>query len=383
VWVGLAEDVVAAPAVPLRTAPPRPGVGVQTVAAQSAITAAVHALANAQRPVIIAGAGVARSRASEAIIALAQRLGAPILNDDRRSLAAISVSNRHPLVAGYYSASHPAVVAGDVLAFFGTRFVEFLVRDVPMLPPGKTVIHAHRDDAEISALYLADIALGGDEGDTTRAVLAGLSDDASSADPRPAWYEPQPPRPTPAGDGFTPSAAMAAVAEVLSDDTIVVNDAVTGASVVLDTLSLHAPDGYHASTGGSLGWGVGAALGVKLAQPDRPVVSIIGDGAFQLGIQALWTASHYTIPVVYLIINNQVFAAIGEALQRFQGRAVQAKRWPGTDISGVNLAAVAAAFGLDAHRVTDRESLQERLRAALDSNRPTVIEIMTSTPVWG
>ena len=87
---------------------------------------------------------------------------------------------------------------------------------------------------------------------------------------------------------------------------------------------------------------------------------MLGDGVFQFGIPALWTAGRRNIPVTYVVINNQRYAAVGAALQRYDGKAAQRREYPGTDIAGVNIAEVSTAFGVPGERVDSLRDSAER-----------------------
>ena len=107
-----------------------------------------------------------------------------------------------------------------------------------------------------------------------------------------------------------------------------VGDATTAGGVLQQRAHQHCSDDYFVSSSGSLGWGMGAALGVKLGLPQRRVAAVLGDGVFQFGIPALWTAGRRNIPVTYVVINNQRYAAVGAALQRYNGKAARRREYP-------------------------------------------------------
>ena len=137
------------------------------------------------------------------------------------------------------------------------------------------------------------------------------------------------------------------------------------------------------STSGSLGWGMGAALGIKMGMPTRPVAAVLGDGVFQFGMPALWTAARYNVPVTYIVMNNQSYAAVGAALRRFGGQAVARGRFPGVDIAGPRIADVSSAFGVPGQRVQSLAELRESLAATRGVDHPTLIEVMTDPSDFG
>jgi benzoylformate decarboxylase len=137
------------------------------------------------------------------------------------------------------------------------------------------------------------------------------------------------------------------------------------------------------SVSGSLGWGMGAALGVAMAEPAHRVVCLLGDGSFQFGLPALWTAARAGVPVTFVVLNNRTYSAVASALSRFDGAAAEQDRWPGTDITGLDIAAAARAFGVPARQVAGTDGLADALAGALTAPGPTVVEVLTgpATPV--
>lgn len=100
---------------------------------------------------------------------------------------------------------------------------------------------------------------------------------------------------------------MHEIASVLPRNTIIADDSVTSRDAIHDAINFNQPVSLFGERGGALGWGMGGALGIKLAHPDRPVVGVIGDGSSMMTVQALWTAANANIPVVYVICNNKAY----------------------------------------------------------------------------
>ncbi len=125
-----------------------------------------------------------------------------------------------------------------------------------------------------------------------------------------------------------------------------------------------------------MGYGLPAAIGAKLANPHRPVVSLSGDGGFMMTIQELETAVRYNIPVISVVFNNQMYGTI---------RMYQELRYPkrviGTDLSDISFASIARCFGADSMRVETGEQFSSAFTTALQNNKPTVIEVMTDPNV--
>lgn len=174
---------------------------------------------------------------------------------------------------------------------------------------------------------------------------------------------------------------MDALAEVVDAGTTVIEDATTSEAALLTGLPQFSPESMLTSVSGSLGWGMGAALGFQLAAPERTVIAVLGDGVFQFGPQALWAAARYRIPVLFVVINNRSYAAVAAAMARHRKRAGlpvgEVAEYPGKDISGVDIAAVAAGFGLPARRLTRAAEIPAAVRDLRRAGGPALIEILT------
>jgi thiamine pyrophosphate-dependent acetolactate synthase large subunit-like protein len=163
--------------------------------------------------------------------------------------------------------------------------------------------------------------------------------------------------------------------EALPSDAIVVGDPVTSGA---DLLALLLPDSrrtYYTSSGGSLGWGFSAALGVALASPGQRVVSIVGDGVFQFGVHTLWTAAALGVPLTVVVIDNSSYAAVRAAMKRYRGS--QSGPFPASDLSGFDVVTAARGFGAWATSVERLADLGAALDAASAQHGPAVINVRT------
>jgi benzoylformate decarboxylase len=135
--------------------------------------------------------------------------------------------------------------------------------------------------------------------------------------------------------------------------------------------------GYFAQRGWALGWGLGCAIGVKLAWPDRPVLAILGDGSTLYGIQGLWTAAHYRIPVTFLITNNQQYKILKECAGVLGLPEARAGRYLGLDVNepAIDYVGLARSFGVPAQRITEPDEVAEAVAASLLADVPQLIEV--------
>ncbi|HEX3961366.1 MAG TPA: thiamine pyrophosphate-binding protein [Trebonia sp.] len=382
VWLGLPQDLLEAEVPDPLPGPRRAAVTTLTRPAPEAVAAAASLLARARRPVLVAGGEVARRHAVGRVAALAERLGAPVFDEGRRDFLASAVPTAHPLHAGLYDPAHPAVQDADVVAFLGCRmFTEFEGGPSADLPASARLVHLHPDPLETGRLHPVDAPLTGDPALALDDLLAALPPGSPAARaPHPSAKGPgRPPAGTgrfPGHHGLGPVVEALAVAVEEADATVIL-DATTATVPLLRGLRTTRPGQLLSSTSGSLGWGMGSALGVALAEPGRPVAALLGDGAFQFGLPALWTAQRYQIPVTFIVLNNRTYSAVASALSRFAGAAVAQDRWPGTDIAGLDIAAVARAFGLPSEQVTGGERLARAAAVALGRRGPSVLEVIT------
>jgi benzoylformate decarboxylase len=177
---------------------------------------------------------------------------------------------------------------------------------------------------------------------------------------------------------LTPLGLMASLAKILPPDVAVVEEAVTTTNTTFERLGvLKNTTGYFGHRGWALGWGLGVSIGVKLAWPDRPVLALLGEGAAAYGIQGLWSAARYKIPVVFVICNNaqyQILKLCGRSLNLPQANHEQ---FEGVDLVGPELdyLALARGFGVEAHRITEPDELADRVSAAFRGERPILFDV--------
>ena len=176
---------------------------------------------------------------------------------------------------------------------------------------------------------------------------------------------------------------MLAVAKWAPPDLAVIEEAVTSTHNALARFQvLTRPDGYFAHRGWALGWGAGCACGVQIAWPDRPVLAILGDGSTMYGLQALWSAVHYQLPVTFLISNNRQYKILKDGARLLKLTHARQDRYLGMDLEGPGPSFVdlAKGFGMPACRVGDRDSLEAALAAVDRQDGPQLIEAILCEP---
>jgi thiamine pyrophosphate-dependent acetolactate synthase large subunit-like protein len=389
-YLGLPQDLVEAPFSGTIPAMERHRVSSRRRPDPDAIAAAAQLLGGARAVTIVAGAEIAGEDARRALAALAARLGAPVLIEDRRTMTAAGILGDDPAFAGVYAPDHPAVLASDVLLFAGMpSFTEFEPLRAPVVPAGARIVHLCSDPAEVAKREGVDVGLVGNAAlaldDLTRALGPATAPggahresavaahraavDARRAAMRARYGE------TP----LHPLVVVNALDEVLPRDAIVIGDAVTSNGYLADAVIPGSHREFIATGGGSLGWGMGAAIGVKLAKPDATVVSVTGDGAFQFGVQAVWTAAVLQLPIVFIVIDNASYAAVKAGIKRYRRRAGRADGtvFPASDLPGTDIAAISRGFGAFAETVTTIADIAPAIARARAFDGPSVVVIKT------
>lgn len=353
---------------------------------------AAEALAEASRPIIVAGGEVAKANGLPALLALAERLSAPVLVEDRRTLEVATFPMDHPQYAGAYRPDDPTVQEADLILLAGARtFIEFEPAATSPIPAHATLIHLHPHAGEVARLYPTHLGLVGDASLGLEALAAALP----SSDPavegarkeflgravnRTVEHDAKMVRLAEELRDHHPIAVPALMHELslnLRPGTVVVADAVTSEPMLMTYVKQREVADYHTTAAGALGWGMGAAVGIKLGRPDRDVVAVLGDGVFQFGIQALWTAVDQGTDVTFLVVNNRAYAAVRSALYRFGGRAARSEDYPASNISGPRIDAIAMGYGLHAERVEKLDELSGALDRAWQAAGPALIEVLT------
>ena len=137
------------------------------------------------------------------------------------------------------------------------------------------------------------------------------------------------------------------------------------------------PQSYFGLRGGGIGWGLPAAIGAKLALPDRPVVGLIGDGSALYTIQALWTAAHYKIPVTIVILNNTSYRILKQRLHALRGHAEQVDAYVGMELvnPAVDFVGLARSLGVNAERARTVKEATDLVAKGLKSDTTLLIDV--------
>jgi len=361
------------------------------------IAAAATLLRAASRPVIVAGGGVRASGAAAELRALAERLNAPVAT----SLNAKDVlPGDHPLnvgVPGLYSraSANHVLLEADLVFFVGSKTGNQVTLKWQVPPLSTKVIHLDIDPAEIGRHYPDTLGVLGDAklglADLTEALAAGSGDAGSgpagagdhadwarrAQDLVRSWREQWRGPMTSDQVPVRPERLSAELTRHLPDDALLVSDTGHSGMWTAGMIDLTHPGQGYIRAAGSLGWGLPAALGAQVAQPDRPVVLFTGDGGLWYHVGELETAARCEIPAVVVVNNNSSLnqeinvytSAYGGKLHGRHGEL-----WHFRETDFAKVAESMGALGLTVRKAQDFEGA---LEAALASGRPTVIDVVT------
>ncbi|PIE33182.1 hypothetical protein CSA56_12710 [candidate division KSB3 bacterium] len=364
-----------------------------------ALHKAADMLLRAKNPAILAGSRVAEADAISELVALAEQIGAPVLAESTTSHGRLPMPPAHPLYSGilplWGTEVKECLQDFDTIFVVGMNLLRLYIysgSDYPMHEHTR-VIHLDIDSWEIGKNYPVELGIIGDLKASLAELVQRLSsisfpDQQEAAQKRHEQYALQRAsehakilaemeqqrdlRP------ITPSTFMGVLANVLPPDSVIIEEAVTTHNNILEKLELLSdPNGHFSHRGWALGWGVGSAIGVKLAWPDRPVIALLGDGASLYGIQGLWTAAHYQLPIIFLIANNTQYKILKVSGNVMDLPQMRQGHYLGMDLVSpeVNVVSLAQSFGVEGCRVTEPDELNERISNALHRKKPLLLDV--------
>jgi benzoylformate decarboxylase len=335
-------------------------------------------VASARSPAIVVGAGSATPAGWEALTELAEKLCAPVWLEPFCSRAGFPEA--HPQFAGHLPwmrrRLHDTLAPHDLVLTVGTSaFKTYLFDDaVPLLEPD-TVVAVISDDPDEVHRSRARLAVLGPVAPTCRALAAEVEDRPDAALPEPI-RRPAPPAPPGAGEPLRAAHVLATVAEHLPEDVILVEEAPSSRPELLERTATRSPLGFVSTANGSLGFGLSGAIGLRMGLPDRPVVAVLGDGSALYGIHGLWSAAHYGIGALFIVIGNGTYAVM-DAQARARGAS---HPWPA--FTGVEIAGLARSLRCPAVRIESYDELTatlvDALAALAERREPLLVEAVVT-----
>jgi len=186
---------------------------------------------------------------------------------------------------------------------------------------------------------------------------------------------------------MAPARALHELANALPEDAIVVDESITASVELARVFNFRQPGDYIGGRGGGIGQGVAGAIGVQVAQPERPVIALSGDGSAMYSIQSLWSASHHELPVLFVILSNREYRVLKHNMDIYRTRfeTNSNKPYPNMDLTNPTLGFVdiAKGYGMQAEQITDPATIADRVEALLASKKPALLDIVVSGKDYG
>jgi benzoylformate decarboxylase len=341
--------------------------------------AALAALfADCTSPALVVGAGADSAAGWAGVVALAERLHCPVWQEAFGSRAGFPQD--HPLFAGHLPwmrrRMHERLAVHDLVVAIGTgAFRAYLFDDpVALLEPGTRVAVITDDPAEAhrSPCDVAVVAAVGAACSALAPLVPARTRDAAGAPG--SIRRPADPEPPAAGSRLQPGHVLAALAERLPADAVVVEETPSSRPELLERIAARAPLGFVSNANGALGFGFAGSIGLRIGLPDRPVVGVIGDGSAMYAIQSLWSAARYAVGVLLIVMSNGRYA-IMDALARERGGTGP---WPGFE--GIDIAGIARCLGCPSITVRSYPELLAALDGAIPGlahrREPLVLDVV-------
>ncbi|MBO1114038.1 thiamine pyrophosphate-dependent enzyme [Bordetella petrii] len=355
-------------ALPGPDMPPESGADAEAAPApvEDAVLDRAAAILNAARlPVIYAGGGVFQAGGCEALQALAERIGAPVVMSDNGRGA---LSDRHPLAMNSL-AGRAVFQHADAVLVVGSRFIDALTPTASWpARPGLRFIHINIDAADLSPPRAPDVAIVADAATTLPRLAERLA--PRSALPEAdalrvkAWAQGQ-------IDAIMPqSAYVSELRAAMPDDAIFVNELTQVGYLARIAFPVYGPRTYIGpGYQGTLGYGFPVALGAAVGGRGRRVVSITGDGGFGWNLQELATAQRYGLPVTLVVFNDGHYGNVRAIQKREFGAEVA------VDLANPDFGTLARAFGVPFEQVGTPQALGAAVKASLAAQGPVMIEV--------
>jgi len=362
---------------------------------KAAIEAAAKVLAEAKRPIIMAGDAVAQGHATAELVELAELLGAPVYAELIANTASFPAS--HPLFRGAMGRAQTAIRKildqHDVMFSAGADlFALSLPSDVNPVPPDLRIVHLDVDPWELGKNYPSEVAILGHPKGTLPELTAALRAAMPAAAQKAAAD-----RMKSASEAtrveleklrtrakslasetpVQPLALIHAISEILPKDAVVIDETVSSSGGLRQLIKSDDPQSYFGLRGGGIGWGLPASIGVKLALPDRPVICLSGDGSAMYTCQALWTAARYKLGVTFVIFNNTSYRILKQRVFAQRGYAAQLDRYVGMELTdpAVDFVGLARSLGVAGERARTVHEATDLIAKAMAGNSPTLIDV--------
>ena len=365
---------------------------------EKAIEETARLLIEARRPLIVVGDDVWKSGAQQELLQLSEQLGLAVTSG---SQGFQNFPTHHPHYLGRYSVQSEYVKKGvDLILCVGSRdFGGRTIPENPEVPSNATIVRIGIDPSSMSRNYATDLALVADVKETLEDLSAALesmitkekmtalatshSEEVRAiASAQKAKIESEA-RKNVGQNPTHPDELGATLAKTIDSDAIVVSENLTGKYDFFPFGFRPGEPMWLSNTGMSLGWGIGASIGAKLAAPDRQVVCSIGDGSLMYSASGFWTQARYSIPVLTVVWNNKNYQTVRRAYNRYKGKMAASGHYVGMYLGDpdIDFVKLAESQGVPGEKVEQGHELEAALRRGMDATRsgsPYIVDVETA-----
>ena len=336
-----------------------------------------------RRPYIMAGGGVIISGASEELKEFAEKVDAPVCDTLMGKGAYDGTSERYTGMIGMHGTkvSNLGVSRSDLVIVVGARFSDRVIGNASKFAPNAKIIHIDIDAAEIDKNIPANASIVGDAKEVltilnsklpTQSNRSWMAEIKDLTEKNPVTYD---------MDHLNGPATIKKIYEITEGNAIITTDVGQHQMWAAQNYTYKEPRTFLSSGGlGTMGYGVGAAIGAKYGRPDKTVVNIAGDGCFRMNMNEVATAARYKVPIIQVVLNNHVLGMVRQWQNLFYGQ-----RYSNTVLDdSVDFVAVSKALGANASKITSIEEFETEFKKALTADGPTVLDVMIDSDdkVW-
>lgn len=336
-----------------------------------------------RRPYIMAGGGVIISGASEELKEFAEKVDAPVCDTLMGKGAYDGTSERYTGMIGMHGTkvSNLGVSRSDLVIVVGARFSDRVIGNASKFAPNAKIIHIDIDAAEIDKNIPANASIVGDAKEVltilnsklpTQSNRSWMAEIKDLTEKNPVTYD---------MDHLNGPATIKKIYEITEGNAIITTDVGQHQMWAAQNYTYKEPRTFLSSGGlGTMGYGVGAAIGAKYGRPDKTVVNIAGDGCFRMNMNEIATAARYKVPIIQVVLNNHVLGMVRQWQNLFYGQ-----RYSNTVLDDpVDFVAVSKALGANASKITSIEEFETEFKKALTADGPTVLDVMIDSDdkVW-
>ena len=346
----------------------------------SSVTAAAELINSAKKPLIIWGQGIILSKAELELKALVEKAGIPAA---WTIMGASALPTSHPLnigMVGMHGNYAPNVLTNDcdVLIAIGMRFDDRVTGKLDEYATQAKIVHFEIDPAEVDKNIKTDVAVLGDAKQSLLQLLPKINTNS-----HPEWlqrfkdlYEIEYDKVIkndlhPTKEGLTMGEVLKEINIQTKGEAAIVSDVGQHQMIACRYADFNVTKSNITSGGlGTMGFALPAAIGAKMAAPEREVVAVIGDGGYQMTIQELGTIFQNKVPVKIVVLNNEFLGMVRQWQQLFFE-----KRYASTEMVNPNFVAIAQGYYIEAKKVTKREDLASAVKEMIDSDAPYFLEV--------